>query len=292
MAEKIVRGVKFPADATPAEIEEFFASDSTGVATNQAGMASGKSGDTFGNVLRGAGGAAIAGGAVVGGAKALGAAGRSRAGSALVDAMASDKGPAGIAGRTIQNLRGGAPAASTGVNPDLMQGGPGFRMPTAPTPPPRPTGTDLPARTPTRPITVEGQPAAAPARTKAPRYNGGRGASKPELVRRAAMLKGEPIPGTVAAAKAAEAGALERGAGYVPDAELWRTRGISAPRGASIGRAAEVGGPAALELLLMLLNAAHAPQELDAAQQELQQRREQGMLPNDPRRWANQPHGY
>lgn len=138
-------------------------------------------------------------------------------------------------------------------------------------------------KVPTRPITVEGKPARAPAQTKDPKYTGGRGASGPELERRAAFRRGEAPAGTVAARAAAEEAALARGAGHIPDPELWRTRGISAPRGQALGRVARVGGPA-LQILLGLLDAQSIPQQMDEADalgREIQKREmvRKGMSP-------------
>ena len=107
------------------------------------------------------------------------------------------------------------------------------------------------AKVPTRPIDVEGKPGArAPAQTENPRYTGGRGASGPELARRAAMMErfqaGRPPFGPAAAG---------------PDPELWRTRGISVPRG-TVPRVA--GGAA--NVILALLNAATIPEQMDEAE--------------------------
>lgn len=110
------------------------------------------------------------------------------------------------------------------------------------------------AKVPTRPIDVEGKPAArAPAQTENPRYTGGRGASGPELARRAAMME---------RFQAGQPPFAPRPGMQGPDPEIWRTRGISVPRG-TIPRVA--GGGA--NVLLALLNAATIPQQMQEAQQ-------------------------
>lgn len=180
-----------------------------------------------------------------------------------------------------------APAASTATQAQSLEqllggGGQSVTGPPAARPTAKASRTTQPKEKPaTRKINVQGKPKArAPQPTDEPKYTGGRGKSGPQLQREAAMRAGKPVPGTVAAAAAAErAGA--------PDPELWRTRGISSPRGRAIGAV----GPPALEALLFLLNASRAQEDMNAADDVIRSVREQDMPAYDPRRRAKQSHG-
>lgn len=92
-------------------------------------------------------------------ARALG----SRASQAAINTLSKDPGPLGHIIRFYQEMQGATPSEAPGV--------------------------------PSRPIQVKGKPAArAPIPTAEPKYTGGRGASKPELARRAAALEAASKP--------------------------------------------------------------------------------------------------
>lgn len=142
-----------------------------------------------------------------------------------------------------------------------------------------PRGT---SQIPVRPITVEGEPRFAPAQTENPRYTGGRGASGPELARRAAdrqaFLEGRPPYGPRPALAAEEAAALRTAP--IADPELWATRGISAPPGKFAGLRG--AAPGALQVILGLLDAQSIPQQLEQAQEMVDERAARRMFPFSP----------
>lgn len=120
-------------------------------------------------------------------------------------------------------------------------------------------------KTPTRPIKiVEGgktilPESRAPVPTKEPPYSGGRGASRPELARRAAQLRGEPIPGTVAS-RAAETGPRLGAVGEALDPQLARAAALRSGALRGLG-----GAGNALGMYMMIVD---AKQQADALHQQ------------------------
>lgn len=166
-----------------------------------------------------AGGTAAAGYGAVAGAQRIG---RSRTVGALAahtgEEALADKGPIGYLARLGKKV--GAARAVPRTSPNLELLGPSIQQvpertlppiePMRPPiqgnfggqPPAGPPGLSLvppPEPVPTRPITVAGAPARAPAQTTEPPYTGGRGASGPVLARRteaqAKVAAGESVTG-------------------------------------------------------------------------------------------------
>jgi hypothetical protein len=141
------------------------------------------------------------------------------------------------------------------------------------------------AGVPTRPITVieggKAKPAAAPAQTTEPRYTGGRGASGPELARRAeamaassqgragqglALVPPELPPASSLEEQLARSVALEQAMG---------AKGIPPGLGRVPLRAGVRGmtGNPELDMLMFILSSQNMPEQIDQAQHVLQESR-------------------